>query len=67
VYEELKQRFPGHKQQFLGALSPEFSWRDYLAAALGRQHHEEFEAQLQEGERQRQEIERLRAALNAKK
>jgi hypothetical protein len=38
-----------------------------LAAALDRQHHEEFEAQLQEVERQRQEIERLQAELNAKK
>jgi hypothetical protein len=38
-----------------------------LAAALDRQHHEEFEAQLQEVERQRQEIERLHAELNEKK
>ncbi|MDR2690821.1 MAG: hypothetical protein LBB73_00730 [Dysgonamonadaceae bacterium] len=30
-----------------------------LAAALDRQHHEEFEAQVQEVERQRQEVERL--------
>jgi hypothetical protein len=37
-----------------------------LAAALDRQHHEEFEAQLQEVERQRLEIERLHAELNAK-
>jgi hypothetical protein len=37
-----------------------------LAAALDRQHHEDFEAQLQEIERQRQEIERLHAELNAK-
>jgi hypothetical protein len=38
-----------------------------LAAALDRQHHEEFEAQLQEVERQRQEIERLHAELDAQK
>jgi hypothetical protein len=38
-----------------------------LAAALDRQHHEEFEAQMREVERQRQEIERLHAELNAKK
>jgi hypothetical protein len=38
-----------------------------LAATLDRQHHEEFEAQLQEVERQRQEIERLHAKLEAKK
>ena len=37
-----------------------------LAAALDRQHHEDFEAQLQEVERHRQEIERLQAELNAK-
>jgi hypothetical protein len=37
-----------------------------LAAALDRQHHEEFEAQVRETERQRQEIERLHAELNAK-
>jgi hypothetical protein len=37
-----------------------------LAAALDRQHHEDFEAQIQEVERQRQEIERLHAELNAK-
>jgi hypothetical protein len=36
-----------------------------LAAALDRQHHEEFEEQVREVERQRQEIERLTAALNA--
>ncbi|MDR0667896.1 MAG: hypothetical protein LBF90_04685 [Prevotellaceae bacterium] len=36
-------------------------------AALDRQHHEDFEAQLWEVERQRQEIERLHAELNAKK
>jgi hypothetical protein len=33
-----------------------------LAAMLDRQHHEEFEAQLREVERQRQEIERLKQA-----
>ncbi|MDR1896653.1 MAG: hypothetical protein LBR10_07685, partial [Prevotellaceae bacterium] len=38
-----------------------------LAATLDRQHHEEFEAQIQEVERQRQEIERLHAELEAKK
>jgi hypothetical protein len=38
-----------------------------LAAALDHQHHEEFEAQLQEVERQRQEIERLHAELDAKR
>ena len=38
-----------------------------LAAALDRQHHEDFEAQMREVERQRQEIERLRAELDAKK
>jgi hypothetical protein len=38
-----------------------------LVAALDRQHHEEFEAQMQEVERQRQEIERLHTELNAKK
>jgi hypothetical protein len=37
-----------------------------LAAALDRQHHEEFEAQMREVERQRQEIERMRAELAAK-
>jgi hypothetical protein len=37
-----------------------------LVAALDRQHHEEFEAQIRETERQRQEIERLHAELNAK-
>jgi hypothetical protein len=37
-----------------------------LVAALDRQHHEEFEAQIQEVERQRQEIERLHAELEAK-
>jgi hypothetical protein len=37
-----------------------------LAAALDRQHHEDFEAQVQEVERQRQEIERMQAALDAK-
>jgi hypothetical protein len=35
-----------------------------LAAALDRQHHEEFEEHVREVERQRQEIERLQAALN---
>jgi hypothetical protein len=38
-----------------------------LAVALDRQHHEEFEAQLREVERQRQEIERLNAELNVQK
>ena len=38
-----------------------------LAAALDRQHHEEYEAHVREVERQRLEIERLEAALNAKK
>jgi hypothetical protein len=38
-----------------------------LAAALDRQHHEEFEAQMREVECQRQEIERLHAELDAKK
>jgi hypothetical protein len=38
-----------------------------LAAALDQQHHEEFEAQIREVERQRQEIERLHAELNAQK
>jgi hypothetical protein len=38
-----------------------------LAAALDRQHHENFEAQLREVERQRQEIERLHAELNVQK
>jgi hypothetical protein len=38
-----------------------------LAAALDRQHHEDFEKQLREVERQRQEIERLHEALNAQK
>jgi hypothetical protein len=37
-----------------------------LAAALDRQHHEEFEVRMQEVERQRREIERLQAELNAK-
>ena len=37
-----------------------------LAAALDRQHHEDFEAQIRETERQRQEIERLHAELNVK-
>jgi hypothetical protein len=37
-----------------------------LAAALDRQHHEDFEAQVQEVERQRQEIARMQAALDAK-
>ena len=35
-------------------------------AALDRQHHEDFEAQVRETERQRQEIERLHAELDAK-
>jgi hypothetical protein len=38
-----------------------------LAATLDRQHHEEFEAQVQEVERQRQELERLHTELNEKK
>jgi hypothetical protein len=38
-----------------------------LAAALDRQHHEEFEAHVREVERQRQEIEQLHAELEAKK
>jgi hypothetical protein len=38
-----------------------------LVSALDRQHHEEFEAQMQEVERQRQEIERLHTELNVKK
>jgi hypothetical protein len=38
-----------------------------LAVAVARQHHEEFEAQLREVERQRQEIEHLHTELNAKK
>jgi hypothetical protein len=37
-----------------------------LAAALDRQHHEDFEAQVREIELQRREIERLQAELNAK-
>jgi hypothetical protein len=36
-----------------------------LVAAVDRQHHEEYEAHIREIERQRQEIERLRAALAA--
>jgi hypothetical protein len=38
-----------------------------LAAALDRQHHEEFEEHVREIERQRQEIERLNAQLNTQK
>jgi hypothetical protein len=38
-----------------------------MAAVLDRQHHEEFEAQTREVERQRLEIEALHAAMNAKK
>ncbi|MDR2140045.1 MAG: hypothetical protein LBP50_10930 [Tannerella sp.] len=38
-----------------------------LAATLNRQHHEEFEAQVREVERQRREIERLNAIINASK
>jgi hypothetical protein len=38
-----------------------------IAAALDRQHHEDFEAQVREVERQRQEIERLHAEADAKK
>jgi hypothetical protein len=37
-----------------------------LAAALDRQHHEDFEAQVRETERHRQEVERLQAELRAK-
>jgi hypothetical protein len=37
-----------------------------LAATIDRQHHEDFETQLQEVERQRQEAERLHVELNAK-
>ncbi|MDR2359517.1 MAG: hypothetical protein LBD87_06955 [Prevotellaceae bacterium] len=37
-----------------------------LAAALDRQHHEDFEEQLREVERQRQEIERLQTELASK-
>jgi hypothetical protein len=50
--------------------SPTFSMpltTEDLAAALDRQHHETFEAQLQEVERARREIERLQAELAAKK
>jgi hypothetical protein len=36
-----------------------------LVAALDRRCHEEFEAQIRETERQRQEIKRLHAELNA--
>ena len=43
-----------------------FSTED-LIARLDRQHHEDFEAHVQEVERQRLEIERLRAELEAKK
>jgi hypothetical protein len=35
-----------------------------LAAALDKQHHEEFEAQVKEIERQRLEIERLQREIN---
>jgi hypothetical protein len=38
-----------------------------LAAALDRQHYEDFEAQVRETERQRQKIERMRAKPDAKK
>ncbi|MDR0756534.1 MAG: hypothetical protein LBF85_01650 [Tannerella sp.] len=38
-----------------------------LAAALDRQHHEDFEAYVREIERHRQEIEQLEAALAASK
>jgi hypothetical protein len=38
-----------------------------VLATIDRQHHEDFEAQVREVERQRQEIERLHAELNAKK
>jgi len=38
-----------------------------LAATLDRQHHENFEAQMQEVERQRREIEQLHSELNEKK
>jgi hypothetical protein len=37
-----------------------------LAATLDRQHHEDFEEQIQEVERQRQKIERLYAELDVK-
>jgi hypothetical protein len=37
-----------------------------LAATIDQQHHEDFEMQVQEVERQRQETERLHAELNAK-
>jgi hypothetical protein len=40
---------------------------EHLAAALDRRHYEDFEAQVREVERQRQEIERLHAELNEKK
>jgi hypothetical protein len=35
-----------------------------LAAALDRQHHEEFESQVKEIERQRLDIERLQKEMN---
>jgi hypothetical protein len=38
-----------------------------LAAVLDRQHHENFDAQMREIERHRQEIERIQAELKAKK
>jgi hypothetical protein len=38
-----------------------------LVAAFDRQHHEDFEENVREIERQRQELERLHAELNAKK
>jgi hypothetical protein len=38
-----------------------------LAAAIDRQHHEDYEEKIREIERQRLEVERLRAELNAKK
>ena len=37
------------------------------AAALDRQQHKDFEAQMREVERQRQKIERLHAEMNEKK
>ncbi|MDR1456320.1 MAG: hypothetical protein LBJ01_11755 [Tannerella sp.] len=38
-----------------------------LAATLDRQHHEDFDAQMQEIERHRQEIERIQTEMKAKK
>ena len=53
-----------------GWLPPTFSMpltTEDLAATLDRLHHEDFEVQMREVERQRQEIERLQTALNEKK